>query len=127
MLEPTVRATDAPGRERLLAGAAALAMPAVLGSDATSGDPMEQTFAVLHGLYWLVANLATEAPLVLLVDDVHWADAPSLRFLVYLAGRLEGLAATVIASVRTGDSGSDQELVGGLEGSPRARSWLRRR
>ena len=49
LLEATVRATDAPGRERLLAGAAALAMPAVLGSDATSGDPMDQTFAVLHG------------------------------------------------------------------------------
>ena len=57
---------------------------------------------------------------MLLVDDVHWADAPSLRFLVYLAGRLEGLAATVIASVRTGDSGSDPELVGGLEASPGA-------
>ena len=86
-----------------------------------------QTFAVLHGLYWLVANLATEAPLVLLVDDVHWADPPSLRFLVYLAARLEGLAATVIASVRTGDSGSDPELVGGLEASPGRWSVRRRR
>jgi DNA-binding CsgD family transcriptional regulator len=120
LLEGRVRAADARGRERLLAGAAALAMPAVLGSDAAAGDPMDQTFAVLHGLYWLVANLATEAPVVLLVDDVHWADPPSLRFLVYLAGRLEGLAATVIASVRTGDSGSDQELVDGLEASPGA-------
>jgi len=121
LLEPTVRAADAAARERLLAGAAALAMPAVLGSDAASGDPVDQTFAVVHGLYWLVANLAMEAPLVLLVDDVHWADPQSLRFLVYLARRLEGLAAAVIASVRTCDSGSDQELVGGLEGSPGAR------
>ena len=37
LLEPTVRAADAAGPDRLLAGAAALAMPAVLGSDATLG------------------------------------------------------------------------------------------
>ena len=57
---------------------------------------------------------------MLLVDDVHWADPPSLRFLVYLAARLEGLAATVIASVRTGDSGPDPEPGRGLEASPGA-------
>ena len=62
----------------------------------------------MHGLYWLVANLAAEAPLALLVDDAHWADTPSLRFLAYLARRLDGLAAMLIASVRTGESSSDQ-------------------
>ena len=32
------------------------------------------TRAVLHGLYWLVANLAERSPLLLTIDDVHWAD-----------------------------------------------------
>src|SRR4029453_4222124 len=38
-------------------------------------------FAALHGLYWVVLNLAAERTLILSVDDIHWADRPSLRFL----------------------------------------------
>jgi hypothetical protein len=55
------------------------------------GDP----FAALHGLYWLVANLAIPGPIVLACDDLHWADEPSLRWLVYFCHRLEGLPALV--------------------------------
>jgi predicted ATPase len=34
------------------------------------------------------------------VDDVHWADEPSLRFLGYLAPRLEDLHILVLAASR---------------------------
>ena len=37
--------------------------------------------AVLHGLYWLAANLSTRAPLMLVMDDLHWGDVPSLEWL----------------------------------------------
>jgi hypothetical protein len=37
--------------------------------------------AAMHGLYWLAAGLAARHPLVLVVDDVHWADSASLRWL----------------------------------------------
>ena len=50
------------------------------------------SFAALHGLFWLASNLAAEQPLLLAVDDLHWCDRPSLRFLAYLARRLEGAA-----------------------------------
>ena len=43
---------------------------------------------MLRGLHRLTANLARAGPLALLVDDAHWADAASLRFLAYLAGRI---------------------------------------
>ena len=122
LLEPTVRAADGPARERLLAGAAALAGPAVLGAEAAPIAMSDPAFAVVHGLYWLVANLSSEAPLAVVLDDVHWSDPPSLRFFLYLARRLDGMAATVIASVRTGEAGSDQGLVGGLAATPGARS-----
>jgi len=42
----------------------------------------------MHGLYWLIANLAARRPLVIAVDDAHWADAPSLRWLAHLAARI---------------------------------------
>ena len=44
-----------------------------------------------HGLYWLASNLAAESPLALVVDDLQWCDAPSVRTLAFIARRLEGL------------------------------------
>ncbi len=59
---------------------------------------------MLHGLYWLVVNLAASRPLLIAVDDAHWADEPSLRWLAYLAPRLEGLAAGILVALRQGDA-----------------------
>ena len=58
---------------------------------------------MLHGLYWLVVNLAAGRPLLLAIDDAHWADEPSLRWLAYLARRLDGLAAGALVALRPGD------------------------
>ena len=61
---------------------------------------VDTSFAVLHGLYWLTANLAAARPLLIAVDDAHWADEPSLRWLAYLAPRLEGLAVALLVALR---------------------------
>ena len=58
---------------------------------------------MLHGLYWLVSNLADDGPVALSVDDLHWSDPESLRFLNYLAPRLDGLPVAVLASARSGE------------------------
>ena len=121
LLEVTLRDAPAARRRRLCAGVAAFASPAVLGEGSTDTDPAGQPFAVLHGLYWLVASLAAERPLVLLVDDIHWADATSLRFLAYLVRRLEGLRTSVVASIRSGEVGSDPRLVGEIARTPGVR------
>ena len=60
---------------------------------------------MLHGLYWLAANFALRKPTLLLVDDLHWADEPSLRWLLYLARRLEGLPLLLLAGTRPPESG----------------------
>jgi DNA-binding CsgD family transcriptional regulator len=90
-----VRASECE-RAELLAGAAALASPVLGVGGGTSGD----SFAALHGLYWLVANLAASGPVVLAIDDLQWADQPSLRWLAYLCHRLEGLPVLVAATTR---------------------------
>ena len=72
-----------------LAGAAA---PAASVFGALGDEEGVASFAALHGLFWLASNLAAEQPLLLAVDDLHWCDRPSLRFLAYLARRLEGAA-----------------------------------
>jgi DNA-binding CsgD family transcriptional regulator len=121
-------ADSRPADERkLLAGAAGLAAP-VLGLDAvvdsgretlTAADP---AFAALHGLYWLLVNVASERPLVLLVDDAHWADTASLRFLAYLVPRLTELPALVIAASRADEPASKRDLLERIRSDPVTRN-----
>ena len=70
------------------ARAAQLAEPVLVGVPEGIDVPPP---GLLHGLYWLVANLADETPVAVVVDDAHWADEPSLRFLAYLARRVDAL------------------------------------
>lgn len=109
LLEGTVTAAKRQERERLLAGAARLAEP--LFSDVANADEAtDAAFATLHGLYWLLVNLTERAPVLILVDDVHWADEPSLRFLLHLAHRIAGLPATLVLAVRSGAERNRRDL-----------------
>jgi DNA-binding CsgD family transcriptional regulator len=105
LLEPALARVTGAERDRLFQGAAALADPLFAPAGAThplsAGDG---SFSMLHGLYWLLVNLADERPVALSVDDLHWCDPESLRFLNYLAPRLDGLPLVVLASTRTGES-----------------------
>ncbi len=38
----------------------------------------------------MTLNICAEEPALLVVDDLHWCDRPSLRYLAYLANRLDG-------------------------------------
>lgn len=78
-------------------------------------------FLALHGLYWLAVNLA-EPGLAVVVDDLQWADAMSLRWLVYLAARVEGLPILVAAAVRAGEPAGEERLLAAFTGSERART-----
>lgn len=64
--------------------------------------------SVAYGLYWLLSTFAQQQPIVVAVDDVHWADPPSLRFLGFLAGRVEELSLVLVIAVRSGDPPVDQ-------------------
>ncbi len=102
-LEPALRAAEHLDRERLLAGAARLAAPIVIDAP---GEESAASFGVLHGLYWLVANLAERRPLLLALDDVHWADEPSLRFILHLRARIESLPVALIVATRPAGDGA---------------------
>ncbi|MGH3022443.1 MAG: AAA family ATPase [Gaiellaceae bacterium] len=99
LLEPVVARVSEPERKRLFAGAAALSKPLFVPPPSAPTD----VFSMLHGLYWLLNNVAEEGPVALAVDDIHWADTESLRFLNYLAPRLDGLPLGVFASSRSGE------------------------
>jgi DNA-binding CsgD family transcriptional regulator len=102
LFERPLAAMDPPTRDELLAGAAAATRPLVLG-DTVVPTAVDTSFAVLHGLYWLVTNLAERGPLALVVDDTQWADAPSMRGLAHLVPRIEGLPVALVIATRPAD------------------------
>lgn len=106
-------------RDDLLGGAANLARPLLEGDWTVSGSSAdEQMFALLHGLYWLTSNLAERGPLVLVVDDAHWADRSSLRFLVYLAQRARELPLAMLVSARPAEPGAQEDLLRQIKAGP---------
>ena len=122
LFEAPLVAASPPDRAELLAGAAghAAALFGVPARDDIAGALLDPSFAILHGLYWLCANLGRRGPLLLCIDDVHWADQASLRFLHYLGRRLEELPVAVVAAARPAGPADRSPLLAALAASPSA-------
>jgi DNA-binding CsgD family transcriptional regulator len=121
LFESSLAAAASDVRAELLSGAAALAAP-LFASLPGESEPVgsETSFGMLHGLYWLAANFALRCPTLLVVDDLHWADEPSLRWLAYLVRRLEGLPLLVVTATRPPEQAPAPALVTEMLGDPHA-------
>ncbi|MFF7445571.1 MULTISPECIES: AAA family ATPase [unclassified Streptomyces] len=108
LFEPLLHSCDPEDRDRWLADAARPA-GSVLG--AYDADPARGEFAVLHGLFWLTSNLCQDGPVALVVDDLHWGDEASLRFLAYLLPRLPDLRLLLVVALRPGEPGAAEHLI----------------
>jgi DNA-binding CsgD family transcriptional regulator len=121
LFEAPLAAATAEERDELLSGAAGLSASLLTSAPtSSSGDGAESSFAMLHGLYWLAANFASRKPTLLVVDDLHWADEPSLRWLAYLAHRIEGLPLLLLAGTRPPEQANSPALVTELLDDPAA-------
>jgi predicted ATPase len=70
---------------------------------AHQGDPEGARSQLAFDLAELMAAAAAQRPLLVLIDDLHDADASSLRLLAELAPSLRAMPAVVIAAARDGD------------------------
>jgi DNA-binding CsgD family transcriptional regulator len=119
------------GDDELFAGAAGAARRLFEAGDGEAGAD-QAGFATLHGLYWLVVNLSDRGPVLLSLDDAHWADEPSMRFLDYLGRRVDGLRVGAVLAGRPPEGGvweqvaaqPDVRLVRPLPLSPQAAATL---
>ncbi len=118
LFEPVVGRARGAERTTLFAGAAELAAPVLDAHPGGRSGADEGATGALHGLYWLTVNLAERGPLLLSVDDVHWADDASLRFLVYLVRRLEALPVLLVAAGRGDEPGAEETLREALRSDP---------
>jgi DNA-binding CsgD family transcriptional regulator len=120
LFEPLLAQASAGERAHLTAGAAGLALPLFQPPTADGPEAADPSFAMLHGLYWLAANLALRQPTLLAIDDLHWADVASLRWIAYLARRLEGLPLLVAVAARPPEQGPQAALLTEVLADPAA-------
>jgi DNA-binding CsgD family transcriptional regulator len=120
LFEPLLARASAEERAELTAGAAGLALPLFRQPNAAGQEATDTSFAMLHGLYWLAANLAMRRPALLALYELHWADVASLRWIAYLARRLEGLPLLVAVAARPPEQGLQAALLTEVLADPAA-------
>src|SRR4051794_35675559 len=96
-------------RAAWFAGVARMAAP-LFREEAIAEGSEGASYARLHALYWLCANAARRGPLVLVVDDAHWADDASLAFAGFLARRVGELPLALLLGSRPPGPGEAAEL-----------------
>ena len=101
LLEPVIE--DPTRRAELFAGGARPAARLFELDEHRSPDA-DAAFEALHSLYWLVVNLVDQNPALVVVDDCQWVDRDSLRFLAYLAQRIEDLPVAMVLAGRPPES-----------------------
>jgi len=114
LLEQRIAKATPAERDDLFRGPAGLARGLLARERPEEGPSINDEFALVHSLYWLLVNLADARPLVLLIDDVQWADEQSLRFLLYLAQRIRDLPIAIIVALRSGEPSADGESLSRL-------------
>src|SRR3954451_24816751 len=75
-----------------------------------SSGPAPERFLVALAALSLLAEVATERPLVCLVDDAQWLDAASRQALGFVARRLLAESVAIVLAIR--DPTEERELVG---------------
>lgn len=81
-------------------------------------DPL----GIRDALDWLMTGLTRHrGPVVLVIDDAHWADAESLAWITSFAGRLDQWPVLLLVSRRTGEVTDAEALLRELCGLDRAR------
>jgi DNA-binding CsgD family transcriptional regulator/tetratricopeptide (TPR) repeat protein len=99
-------------RDVAFEGAAAIVRPLLAGTEEAlpaGGDSSDRTLRFFHGLYWLLANLADRQPVLLALDDAHWSDPQSLRFVAFFLPRLHELELGVVVAARPAEPGAGEE------------------
>ncbi len=78
---------------------------------AVSTDPDEARIRFFDGVTQLFQSIAKESPLLVVFDDLQWADTASLRLLQYCARKLDGHRILLIATFRETDTDENAILL----------------
>jgi len=69
---------------------------------------------MMRELTLAIETIASEAPLLLKLEDIHWSDASTLDWLAHIARRAEPARLMVLATFRPNDAAAAKADLGGL-------------
>jgi tetratricopeptide (TPR) repeat protein len=83
-----------------------LTMPASTGEQPVEmTDPTDARFRLMEAVGRNLARIAAESPLVIALEDLQWADEPSLQLLGFLRQRLSADSVLLVATYRDAEAG----------------------
>ncbi|GHE71748.1 hypothetical protein GCM10017778_66090 [Streptomyces vinaceus] len=101
LIQPAFAAMSEDERRDVLGTWYSIVAPALGLTAAPEGPTAPDPQGVRDGLDWVVTHLTVRsAPVVLILDDAHWADAESLAWLTAFAARAEELAMLIMVACR---------------------------
>ena len=106
-----LRALGAFADERWAGRLARLSGPGVPAGD---GDAKAARFELFDAVTSFLREATGTAPLVVLLEDLHWADAPSLRLLQFVARHTRELPLVVLATLRDSEFRLEAEVAEAL-------------
>lgn len=84
-------------------------------------DPERQQFVLFDAVTSLLGALADEHPLIVVLDDLHWADAPTLQLLRHLVRATEATPMLILGTYRGTEVDDEHPLAQALAEMRRAR------
>ncbi len=73
-------------------------------------DAEQARFRLFDSISQFLRNASQQSPIVLVLDDLHWADRPSLLLLQFLARETEGCRLLILATYRDVEVGRQHPL-----------------
>jgi DNA-binding SARP family transcriptional activator len=73
-------------------------------------DPESERYRLFEAVADLLAAASADAPLVLLLDDLHWADRPTLLMLRHVASHRAAASLLIVGTYRDADVGPGHPL-----------------
>jgi predicted ATPase len=99
-------ALDPSTRDRLGTAASAQlgrVFPELLSAGEQPVTTGAQPVLLFEALAELVGRMVADQPMVLIIEDLHWADAMSARFLAFLGRQIQRMQALIVGTMRPED------------------------
>ncbi len=71
------------------------------------GQPQTERYRLFEAVLGVLARIAASSPLLLVLDDLHWADRPTLLLLRHLASAPRPAGMSILAAYRRGEEMRD--------------------
>ncbi|HLF07967.1 MAG TPA: protein kinase [Dehalococcoidia bacterium] len=89
------------------------------------GDPEDDRWRLLQSVSGFLRNAANVQPLVIVVEDLHWADRGTLDLLLHVARNLQGARLLIVGTYRDVEVDRSHPLSGALAELSRIASFSR--